>query len=472
VFPVSLYHLYQKEADVISCGNIPLNLHPVDSDFTVDSYRELLVIAKQRYAFVGYRAIPWGQKFVLWRHDCDYSINRAHALAHIEADEGVRATYFLNLHCEFYNLFEKSQHRLVREVLEMGHEIGLHFDAAFHGISDDETLIEQVSAEAAILEQLYGVKPSAFSFHNPVAEHLSCEAETYGGLVNCYSRLFKAEVPYCSDSNGYWRFRRLHDVLTAATDPCLQVLTHPGWWQEVAMPPRQRIFRSIYGRAASTLRDYDSGLEWHDRSNHAGAAAKLRFLKNAHPQLYELCDYLWNAGHLQSLFAELWCLHERQVFLLCKAELRKQWKVPAVELDAFLEDPSFAIDGLRLFSGVFGKTWQSVVSFEESEYWAWIDLRNALIIGRTTALRQRLEDGCAFLCKAIESLAAWGKVQPINHDGIDNLRSIGIPILKTADGSCTDRPEEAGDKIPNFPKRKWEQFKAEMQRLGADEAAK
>lgn len=452
---------------MISDNNVPLNQQSIDSDFTVDSYRELLVIAKKRYAFASYGAIPWGQRFVLWRHDCDYSLNRAHALARIEAAEGVSATYFVNPHSEFYNLFEKTQHSLVLEILGMGHGIGLHFDAAFHNISDETQLSDLVHAEAALLERLYGVRPTAFSFHNPVAAHLSCEAETYGDLVNCYSLRFKTAVPYCSDSNGYWRFRRLRDVLTEATDPCLQVLTHPGWWQEVAMPPRHRIFRSIFGRAAATMRDYDYGLELHKRQNLAGASEKLRFLKAAHPRLFELCDYLWNAGHLQSLFIELWRLHERQINKLCKAELRKTWRVPAAEVNTFFEDPNLAIDGWTLFKGVFGMAWNEAVNVDQADYRQWAIFRNTLVHGRASAPCKLLEDGSVFMCGAIKSLAAWGLRQPLNYDGVIHLGSIGIPTYRTADGNLSDRLEEIAEDIPNFPSRKWEQFKAELQEVGA-----
>ena len=45
---------------------------------------------------------------ILWRHDVDFSIHRASSLAKIENELGVKATYFLKLHSEFYNLFEKS----------------------------------------------------------------------------------------------------------------------------------------------------------------------------------------------------------------------------------------------------------------------------------------------------------------------------------------------------------------------------
>jgi hypothetical protein len=452
---------------MITSNKLPKNSTTFNEDFTVKHYRQLLRAARASYRFATYDAIPWDTRFVLWRHDLDYSINRAAALAGIEAEEDVTATYFVNPSSEYYNPFEPGQAQLIKHILNLGHRLGLHFDAAFHDIQDEDALHRKVAQEGRWLAEAFGVLPTVFSFHNPGAAQLQSDAENYGGLINCYSRRFKAEIPYCSDSNGYWRFRRLHDVLTDATDPCLQVLTHPGWWQEKPMPPRQRIFRSVYGRAASTLRAYDANLELHDRTNHAGAATHLRFLKTAHPRLFELCDYLWNSCHFQSLFVELWRLHETQINKLCKAELRKQWRVPAFEVNAFFESPSLAIDGWRLFAGVFGRSWQDAASLEKSEYQAWVDLRNTLIHGRSSTPSQRLEDGCVFLCSAIESLSSWGKTQLIHYDGIDHLGSIGIPTCKTADGSLTDRLEEVADDIQNFPLKKWELFKVDILKVGA-----
>jgi peptidoglycan/xylan/chitin deacetylase (PgdA/CDA1 family) len=456
---------------MISVDNVPLNNSPCDADFTVDSYRDLLATAKLSYVFASYSAIPWGERFVLWRHDCDYSLNRAHALACVEAEEGVRATYFLNPHCEFYNLFEKSQYRLVREIIEMGHEIGLHFDAAFHDVSDEVALGQLVASEAELLDGLYGVKPSVFSFHNPFAAHLSYEAESYGGLINSYSRRFKTEVPYCSDSNGYWRFRRLHNVLADATDSCLQVLTHPGWWQKTAMSPRQRIFRSVYGRAKATMGLYEAGLDAHGRQNISGAPDTLRLIRAVDPDAWEFCDLLWNRGDFAALFVELWRHHERQINQLCKAVFRKDWRVPAADVNAFFEDRSLVIDGWRLFNAVFGGTWQQAARVDGGQYKDWVALRNSLIHGRSTAPGEQLEEGCVFLCRAIEALAAWGQSQPMAYDGIRHLGSIGIPTYKTADGSLTDRLEEIADEVPGFSGKRWERFKAYMQKVGAGEVA-
>lgn len=455
-----------KEAGVISIKNHPANRESRDDDFTVAAYAELLSLAKRNYTFASYDDIPWESRFVLWRHDCDYSLNRAHSLACAEAEQDIQATYFLNLHSEFYNLFERGQHRLVREIIDMGHQIGLHFDAAFHGDPTEEQLSAQVRNEADHLQDIFGEKLAAFSFHNPNASHLHCEEEAYGGLINCYSHRFKAEVPYCSDSNGHWRFRRLRDVLESATDRCLQVLTHPGLWQKCAMPPRQRIFRSAYGRAIATMADYDAAISAHGRENLSGFAGAQVFLKNILPERHALLEYLWMSGEVATLFVELWRLHESQISKLCKAVLVREWQVPTHEVNVFFERSGLAIDGWRLFAGVFGSSWQAASGVTGDTYLEWLRLRNQLIHGRTTAPKQRLEAGCIILCEIIATLAAWGKSQPISYDGLVHLDTIGLQTYKTADGSLTERLEEEEADVADFSTKRWKKFKAEIQKSG------
>ncbi len=463
--------LFTNDFAMISIDTQPTLSASADEDFTEQHYRQLLRTAKAAYRFVTYDTIPWGTRFILWRHDLDFSINRAAALASIEAEEKVVATYFVNPRSEFYNPFEPRQARLLRSILALGHRLGLHFDAAFHGVADEATLNSKVAQEGRWLEEEFGVRPDAFSFHNPGSNHLQCDAYQYGGLVNCYSQRLKTEVPYCSDSNGYWRFRRLHDVLAVASDRCLQVLTHPGWWQCKPMPPRQRVFRSAYGRAQATMNGHDAALVEYGRINHAGLIDSLRFLQPVNPPVFALCDYLWNQGHLAALFVELWRLHEGQINKLCKAVLRKEWQVPASEVNAFFEDNNLAIDGWRLFVGVFGSSWQAASGISDDAYPDWLRLRNQLVHGRGTAPKQRLEEGCVYLCGIIAALAAWGKAQSFGYDGLVHLGTIGLPTCKTAGGSLTDHLEELSDAVPKFPTKKWERFKAEMAEVGTGRTA-
>ncbi|AWP73047.1 hypothetical protein CS345_00655 [Bordetella bronchiseptica] len=237
------------------------------SDFTREAYRSLLRTARASYVFRSYDTFDPQERFVLWRHDLDFSVHAASALAEIEAQEQVSSTYFLLLHSDFYNLLERDVSRKVERILALGHRIGLHFDCGYYGISSVAQLEDMLAMEARLLERVFGQRIDVFSFHNPDAWMLQQREVRYAGLLNTYSEFFRDQVGYCSDSNGYWRHRRLADVLEQAADHSLQVLTHPGWWVDEPMSPRDRIARCAEGRAAATMRKYDEDLACFGRDN-------------------------------------------------------------------------------------------------------------------------------------------------------------------------------------------------------------
>ncbi len=48
-----------------------------------------------------------GKRYLILRHDVDFSVDRALELAKIENNYGISSTYFFLLHSDFYNIFEK-----------------------------------------------------------------------------------------------------------------------------------------------------------------------------------------------------------------------------------------------------------------------------------------------------------------------------------------------------------------------------
>jgi len=458
---------------MISINNKTHNDDADDQDFTIDAYRQLISLVQTSYQVTDYRSIPWGQRFLLWRHDCDISLHRAVALAKIESEMGLRSTFFVNLHCEFYNLFELSQLMLVKEIVQLGHDIGLHFDADLYDITSEVELHKQVSYEADLIGRYVGVcRPSAFSFHNPSTFHLTCEEDSYGGLVNCYSKRFKSEVSYCSDSNGYWRFRRLFDVLDEAKDPCIQVLTHPGWWQDKPMPPRQRIFRSAYGRATAAMRIYDQSLADYGRINHTGKEQAIRFLELVNPELFELCDFLWNSEQYKTLYMELWRLHEGQINRLCKAMLFKEWGVPVQEINTFFEHEGISYDGWQLFKEVFGDSWKSASGQSDATHQTWLILRNQLIHGRSSVEPIQIEIGCVYLCNVIQSISVWGLTQVIAYDGLAEFDLIEHAKYKSIIDSLSEQSQGIeGDTLKPSGKR-WEVLKKNMMMDNASNSTK
>lgn len=245
-------------------------MHYHFEDFTEAEYRRLIRLAKAKWTFIDIVDYKQPGSVCLWRHDLDLSVHRAYRIAQIEREEGVKATYFIHLHSEFYNPLEAENVRLLKEIRDMGHQLALHFDPNFYSsmLNQPEDLLSFLELERVTIEKFFRTEVCAFSWHNPdIGNWLELGHDKIGGLINTYGSYFRENYGYCSDSNGYWRYRRLCDVLETAMDKKLQVLTHPGWWVPTAMSPRERISRCINGRAKNQSERYDQLLAENGRMN-------------------------------------------------------------------------------------------------------------------------------------------------------------------------------------------------------------
>lgn len=240
-------------------------------DFTEGEYAKLLAIAKQTWRVV--KSSEWREegRVCIWRHDVDLSMHRALRMATLEADAGICASYFVLLRSPFYSVFEKEVHDILCAIIDMGHEVGLHFDGT-RGFVDDRQVglssEECIRKEASILQDITGRPVVNMSFHNPdLVLDVDTKLSKVAGLENALGNEIQTKFSYCSDSNGYWRYRRLRDVLEAGEDQYLHVLTHPSLWVPQAMSPRARIARCIEGRAAFMSAYYDQILAITGRTN-------------------------------------------------------------------------------------------------------------------------------------------------------------------------------------------------------------
>jgi hypothetical protein len=118
-----------------------------------------------------------------------------------------------------------------------------------------------------LLECLLEAPIRAVSWHNPdMSNLLQFDAEEIGGLINAYSGQLRRTYYYCSDSNGYWRFKPMAEVIGEG-HPRLHLLTHPAWWTPEPMAPSSRIDRAILGRARKVRAVYDAQLRKAGREN-------------------------------------------------------------------------------------------------------------------------------------------------------------------------------------------------------------
>lgn len=232
------------------------------NDFTLANYKSLLELALEKgYMFGDYSVEKeMTLRQIVWRHDVEFSVHRALKMARIEHDLGVRAYYFVHLHSEFYNTLEKEIFLLIKDVMSLGHQVGLHFDAQFWEVQDQKQLEDCLTKDSKTLEDILGIRINSFSFHNTTPALLAMDDLYLAGLLNVYAREIRQKYRYCTDSTGIWRYERLTDVLNDDSIKCLQVLTHDGMWQDEPMAPRQRVLRCIEGRAARTISRYDGCL--------------------------------------------------------------------------------------------------------------------------------------------------------------------------------------------------------------------
>jgi hypothetical protein len=175
--------------------------------FELDHFRELLRAARQggyRFRFFDGEPKP-GDLFL--RHDVDLVLEAAVELAEVEADEGVRATYFLMTESVFYNLASSEGRAALERLRALGHRIGLH---AVWPRADVDDRFDRVVA-----------------WHNPDPEYVN---EPLDGAVNVMAPPWFSPATYRSDSNQHWRSGCPHEELAAGRLEWLQLLTHPEIW--------------------------------------------------------------------------------------------------------------------------------------------------------------------------------------------------------------------------------------------------
>jgi hypothetical protein len=197
-----------------------------DHRFTWEHYCYILRTGLDAgYRYIGFNDHPDG-KIVYLRHDVDNDIGIAYRMAGVEYEMGVKSTYLVMIRSANYNLAESRNLHMLEEMVEMGHEIGLHFSLVDHPARDREhDLPELIRRDANILSMLLGREVRVFSFHNPTdGGQFQVEVP---GLINAYHNKFFREAFYISESNMRWRDGCPCDVLVRDGHNAVQILIHP-----------------------------------------------------------------------------------------------------------------------------------------------------------------------------------------------------------------------------------------------------
>lgn len=239
------------------------------SDFVISEYRqfaELVMGARIVSTFTNVRDLV--PNALIWRHDVDVSLRAAAELAAIDNSLGLVSHFFVNPRAATYNISSQQGRDQLSQIKDLGHSIDLHLEILTSDeVKSADDLESVISQQAECLADAVGTKVQCFSFHNPNSWLLGFDAESYCGLINCYSSLLRKSAAYVSDSNGFWRFMSVVQAHQANEGRPLHVLTHPEWWSDAILAPRERLSRQLFLDINQYLQTYDQMLSEASRLN-------------------------------------------------------------------------------------------------------------------------------------------------------------------------------------------------------------
>ncbi|VVB89752.1 Uncharacterised protein [uncultured archaeon] len=221
-------------------------------DFTLTKFHSLCSAVAENYPtltlseyFAG-AALP--ERFVIMRHDIDRRPMSALGTARIEAQCGIRATYYFRMNSRVFRPW------IMREVEGMGHEVGYHYEALGKAKGDFEKAIGLFGSELKEFREVCDVK--TICMHgNPLSKYDDRELwkvydfRDFGIIGEAYLSAGK-DINYFSDTGRSWNSKnnirdfipgRREESEVETTDDTIAmiesnridriyILTHPERW--------------------------------------------------------------------------------------------------------------------------------------------------------------------------------------------------------------------------------------------------
>lgn len=207
--------------------------------FSYEDYKEIIRIIKSTGRYTDYKHAIERDKFVLMRHDVEYSVERAYDLAKVEESMDFTSTFFFQWTNNSYNLLSRRNLDMIRDMHERGQTIGLHY--ALNGLTDMEQAKVQIKKEIDMLSEMCGFQIDTFSVHRPSKDILRANIKL-PGILNAYQDEFftfaeevdentPVAVKYLSDANHIWRYGYPDEANICGNDK-VQILVHPFAWHK------------------------------------------------------------------------------------------------------------------------------------------------------------------------------------------------------------------------------------------------
>lgn len=221
-------------------------------DFTLKKYHSLCAAAAQSYSTITVAEYLVAQKmpenFLIMRHDIDRKPGSALNTAKIEAEFGIRATYYFRMNSSVF------KPELIKKIESMGHEVGYHYEVLGKARGDKIKAIGLFEDELSEFRKICDIK--TICMHgNPLSKYgdldlwKSYDFRDFGIKGEAYLSIGR-DVAYFSDTGRSWNSKnnirdfmpgRCVESTASSTDDMiglingksinrLYILTHPERW--------------------------------------------------------------------------------------------------------------------------------------------------------------------------------------------------------------------------------------------------
>ena len=190
------------------------------------------------------------EKIIVNRIDVDVKIDRLKKIYEIFRELGVKATIFVRLHAPNYNLLSIGNINIIKDLISIGCEIGLHTELEDVGEYCKIDKKELLKKEIELFEILFGIKVYGTASHGDMTHYNNLnfwktnKPEDFGLIYEAYDKKLWNNCRYVSDSEWIrWKAYENGNLLEndrrtpiehilEDKPKILHILTHPESWYD------------------------------------------------------------------------------------------------------------------------------------------------------------------------------------------------------------------------------------------------
>lgn len=160
--------------------------------------------------YIDYKKSNSDHKVLVNRVDIDFSVKKTATLAELFNGLGIKATFFLRLHAPEYNPFSFENYRIIKHLINTGHELGYHSEVIDQSLIWNEGATDCFKRDIEIINRMFGISVKGVASHGGMTGYNNLDfwkdkkASDFGLLYEAYDKqpefnLFQESL-YVSDS--------------------------------------------------------------------------------------------------------------------------------------------------------------------------------------------------------------------------------------------------------------------------------